>query len=214
MTEYDYIKSPCSVDRLTQEIQQSSIIIALDHINLLGSTLSIFFKSDLPASDKSTLDTLVSNHNGIPLPNNQSQLVNINSPLPPISAKTIVVNGITKNIFKRFTGISQPLNQGSNTFMWTQANFPWVKFLGVEVIGAELGDTCDLYVLDTTTGTYSGVPNYQLNQFGFTVNVGPSFYKRESSFDADMYQGLQIKFVYNSVSAKTVYINFDMNEVK
>ena len=127
------------------------------------------------------------------------------------TAKTLS-NG--KSLYKRFTGISQTLTSGSNTFAWTQASFPWVKFVGIEVIGAELGDTCSLYVLDTSTGTYSGHANYPLNQFGFTANIAPGFYNNTSSYDADLYQNLQIKFVYTSVSAKTIYINFDMNEVK
>lgn len=67
MTEYDYTKSPVAIDRLTQEIQQSSITIALDHINLYGTSLSIFFRSDLPTEDKSALDTIVAAHDGTPL---------------------------------------------------------------------------------------------------------------------------------------------------
>lgn len=134
--------------------------------------------------------------------------------LPAFAAKTLVISGVTKNLFKRFTGISQALSAGSNTFTWTQATFPWVKFLGLEVIGAELGDTCDLYVLDTATGTYSGHANYTLNQFAFAANIRPAFYKHVSEYDADLFQNLQFKFVYNSVSGKTIYINFDMNEVK
>ena len=129
----------------------------------------------------------------------------------PFSSKTLA-NG--KSLYKRFAGISQVLTAGSNTFTWQQSSYPWAKFLGIEVIGAELGDTCDLYVLDTPSGTYSGVPNYPLNQFAFSANVAPSYYRHISEYDADIRQNLQIKFVYNSVSAKTLYINFDMNEVK
>jgi hypothetical protein len=136
---------------------------------------------------------------------------------PPHSAfasKTIVINGVTKSLFKRFTGTSFPLSAGTNTCTWTQSAFPWVKFLGIEVIGAELGDTCDLYVLDTSTGTYSGHANYPLNQFAYGANLAPGYYRHVSEYDSDMYQNLQIKFIYNSVSAKMIYINFDMNEVK
>ena len=80
MTEYDYTKSPCAVDRLTQEIQTSSIITALDHINLLGSALSIFFKDALSEGDVTTLDTLVTNHGGQPLPQNTPTLVQTTAP--------------------------------------------------------------------------------------------------------------------------------------
>lgn len=213
MTQYDYTKSPVAIDSLSQQIQQSSILTALDHINLLGNALSVFFKADLSVNDLATLDTLVANHNGVPLSSNQTQIVAVSS-APAFAAKTVVVNGVTKSLFKRFTGISQALTAGANTFTWTQANFPWVKFLGLEVINGEVGDTCDLYVLDTATGTYSGHANYPLNQFAFTANVAPNFYRHVSEYDSDMYQNLQIKFVYNSVSAKTIYLNFDMNEVK
>lgn len=135
----------------------------------------------------------------------------ISSQIQPFASK-ILSNG--KSLFKRFTGISQPLTSGSNTFSWTQSIFPWVKFLGLEVLGGELGDTCDLYVLDTSTGTYSGYPNAVLNRFAFSANIAPNYYKHISEYDADMFQNLQIKFVYNSISSKTLYINFDMNEVK
>lgn len=131
--------------------------------------------------------------------------------LQAFASKTLT-NG--KNLFKRFTGASFPLVSGSNTFTWTQANYSLVKFVGVEVINAEIGDICSVYVLDTVTGTYSGIPNYPLNQFAYSANVSPNFYKYVSQYDSDLYQGLQIKFVYTSASIKTVYINFDMNEVK
>src|ERR1035437_2693292 len=77
MTEYDYSKTPCSIDRLTQEIQRSIIVTALDHINLFGDSLSIFFKTDISDNDKSTLDAIVIAHTGTPLPENVIQTVNI-----------------------------------------------------------------------------------------------------------------------------------------
>jgi len=70
MTQYDFTKTPVAVDRLTQEIQQSSIITALDHISMLGSALSIFFKADLSTDDQTTLSTIITNHSGLPLPQN------------------------------------------------------------------------------------------------------------------------------------------------
>ena len=119
-----------------------------------------------------------------------------------------------KKLYKRLIGVAESLTAGANTIIWVQSDFPWTKFVGLEIIGAELGDTCDLYVLDTSTGTYSGVPNLTLNKFAFTANIAPGFYKRVSEYDADLFQNLQIKIEYNSVSAKTLYVNFDLNEVK
>jgi hypothetical protein len=134
--------------------------------------------------------------------------------MPAFANKKLNVNGVQKSLFKRVVGISQAVTQGETEFSWTQSMYPWAKFLGIEVIGGETGDSCSLFVLDTAEGTYSGVPNYPLNQFGFSVNISKDFYKRIAEYDADIYQGLQLKFVYNSVSDKNVYMNFDLNEVR
>ena len=55
-------------DRLIQEISVSSITIALDHLDTDPIQASIYFKSILPDADKSTLDSIIANHSGQPLP--------------------------------------------------------------------------------------------------------------------------------------------------
>jgi len=119
-----------------------------------------------------------------------------------------------QSLYKRITGTSKSMQQGSNTFSWVQSAYSHVKFTAIEVINAEIGDTCNLVVLDTSTGTYSGIPSAPLNQFAFNINLCPQFYRYQSEFDADIYQNLQIQIVYNSVSPKTVYFNLDFNQVK
>ena len=119
----------------------------------------------------------------------------------------------TKKIFARTTGLQFALSAGSNTFSYT-ATLPWAKITGVEVIGAETLDYVDFKVRDSASGSYSGVPNYMLNQFGFAVNVPKDYYKREATFDADLYQGMVLEFIYNSVSVKSIGINLIMVEVK
>jgi hypothetical protein len=119
----------------------------------------------------------------------------------------------TKKIYARTTGLQFVLAAGANTVTYT-ATLPWVKITGVEVIGAETLDFVDFKVKDTAAGTYSGVPNYMLNQFGFAVNVPKDYYKREATFDADLYQGMVLEFIYTSVSAKTIGVNLIMAEVK
>lgn len=68
MTEYQFTKTPCAVDRLEKEIKDSTIAVALDHITLFGSALSVFFKAGLSSAEQTTLSTLVTNHGGTPLP--------------------------------------------------------------------------------------------------------------------------------------------------
>lgn len=77
MSQYDYTKTPCSIDRLTLEIQQSAIITALDHISLLGDSVSIFFKAALSSGDESVLNTIISAHDGTPLPENSTTNVKL-----------------------------------------------------------------------------------------------------------------------------------------
>lgn len=119
----------------------------------------------------------------------------------------------TKKLYARNTGFQQALSIGANTITYT-ASIPWVKITGVQVVNCEALDYVDFKVYDSSTGTYSGVPNYLLNQFGFSVNLPKDFYDRQSPFDADLYAGMVLKIEYNSVSAKTVGINLIMSEVK
>lgn len=126
-------------------------------------------------------------------------------------ASKVLLSG--KSLFKREHGVRASLSSGSNDILFT-VPYAWVKMIGVEVIGGELGDYVDFYVLDSSTGTYSGTANYTLNQFGFEVNIAPDEYEENSSYDADLYIGMQLKLVYHSVSAKQVGVNFNLNEVK
>jgi len=126
-------------------------------------------------------------------------------------ASKILPNG--KKLYKREHGIQASVAVGANTILFT-IPYPWVKIIGLEILFGEKLDTCDLMILDSTSGTYSGVPNYQLNQFGYNVNIAADLYEEESAYDADLYQGMQIKIVYNSQSAKTIGLNFNLSEVK
>lgn len=137
---------------------------------------------------------------------NKSQMQQISA----FSAKTLA-NG--KRLYKRVHGFQTTLNAGVNDILFT-IPYAWVKIIGLELMGGELLDTVDFFVLDSSSGTYSGVPNYTLNQFGFSVNVSAGNYASVCNYDADLYFGMQIKIVYTSVSNKTVGINLNLNEVK
>jgi len=67
MTTYSYVKQ-VDIPRLTLEIQQSNITIVLDHITTVGTNVDIVFRADLSVGEKTTLDTIVENHSGLPLP--------------------------------------------------------------------------------------------------------------------------------------------------
>jgi hypothetical protein len=128
----------------------------------------------------------------------------------PFASKTLP-NG--KKLYKREHGIQAAVAVGTTDVLFT-IPYPWVKLIGIEILYGTTLDTCNLMILDSTTGTYTTIPNYKLNQFGFNVNVEPDSYSEESAYDADLYVGMQIKVEYTTTTAKTIAINFNINEVK
>jgi hypothetical protein len=136
-----------------------------------------------------------------------------NRPVSVTAASFTAKNLGTKKLFARNTGAQYQVVTGANVLTYT-ATYPQVKMIGVEVVGCEALDTGSMKVYDTAQGTYSGVANALLNQFGYSINLPKDFYRREAAFDADLYQGMVVKIEYNSVSNKTVGINFIMNELK
>jgi len=135
------------------------------------------------------------------------------SSIPPFGAKSQVIGGVLKKFYARNTGLQYDLTTGSNDINFT-IPFPWVKIIGIECIGGEILDTAELRVYDNALGTYSGVPDALLNQFGYTLNMAKDYYARSSPFDADLYQGMILKITYVSISDKRVGMNIIMNEVK
>lgn len=129
--------------------------------------------------------------------------------LPPYADKFL--GGM--RIYRRVHGIRFLLSEGENDLVWS-VPYDWAKITGVEVVGGETLDIASFYVLDSSSGIVSGIPNFTLNQFGFNVNISSGFYESRSKYDADLYKGLQLKIAYTSVSAKTIGINFVLDEVK
>jgi len=65
----DFPNKKVSIDRLTQEIQKSPIVIAIDYLNKSGDICDIYFKDSLTAGDNLILDGIISVHDGTPLEN-------------------------------------------------------------------------------------------------------------------------------------------------
>lgn len=74
ITDYQYDKQ-IDVGRIIQEIQQSCIVTALDHITTVGTIDDIWFKDVLSDIDKTTLDTIVINHIPTPLSDGPREVV-------------------------------------------------------------------------------------------------------------------------------------------
>lgn len=117
-------------------------------------------------------------------------------------------------LYSRTEGKSFALTAGVNDAL--DFNVPWnnAKLTGLEIIGGEIGDKVELKVRDDPSGTISTVADAVLNQFGYSVNVAKDFYRRESQYDADLIKDMKIELEYDSVSAKTIYVNYVLHEVK
>lgn len=66
-----------NVDRLSKEIRESDITVALDYVNASDSDCDVFFKAELSQVDLDILDALILNHVPSPLPELSIQEVNI-----------------------------------------------------------------------------------------------------------------------------------------
>jgi len=135
-----------------------------------------------------------------------NKIVNNNS---PFASK--IVNG--KKLYERNHGKAFTVTASTNTLEFV-IPYPTCKITGIEIINGEAGDKISMYIIDDASGTYSTIPNYTLNQFGFDVYVGKDQYKKESKYDADLYIGMKVKIIYTSVSVKDIYINYNLHELK
>jgi len=120
MTTYTYTKTPVNIDRLTLEIHESTITIILDHIDLLGSELSIFFKANLSNDEKTTLDTIVANHSGEPIPDTYVQKVDV----------TNIMNNIQVGSWENFKSIA--VKKGQLSLLQYEATSDYYRIFFVE----------------------------------------------------------------------------------
>jgi len=88
---------------LTEQIQQSSVIVALDYIETYDDTCDIWFKAPLSAGDVTVLDGIVATHSGEPSPN-PAQLVQLDGPLEADKKPVIVVSPATTGMLTFLTG--------------------------------------------------------------------------------------------------------------
>lgn len=139
---------------------------------------------------------------------------------PPFASK--ILDG--KKLFKRIHGVSIVANPGNNVIEFV-VPYNQAKINCLEIIGGDIGDYCDFEVYDTPTGLIQqsmGVPaglvnsNLMLNQFGFNVYVRKDFYEQKSEYDADLIKDmkLEVHFFNAGQVAKTVAVNFLLNELK
>lgn len=121
-----------------------------------------------------------------------------------------------RKITRRTRGFSLSLDT-SGTAQSATFTIPYTSCLltATEIVNAIAGDSFKFEVLDTSAGTVSGIPNYSLNTFGQDVYASKDFYRAQSSYDAELFGGLQIKVTCtpcDSVS-RNVFFNLELHEL-
>lgn len=129
-------------------------------------------------------------------------------------AKKIHTDG--RKVTRRTRGFALSLD-GSGNPQSSSFTIPFVSCLltATEVINAVAGDRLKFEVLDTSTGAVSTIPNYSLNSFGEDVYPANEFYRASSNYDAELFQGLQIKITVTPTDtiARSIYFNLELHEL-
>jgi hypothetical protein len=131
------------------------------------------------------------------------------------------IDSTGKKLFSRVTGLSKVVVLAGQTHVFNY-EIPYIecKFDEVEIIGCKMHDTAVLKILDTTdpahANSYSGVSNFQLNQFGFSVNLCDGFHVFEGKYPSTLVQGLIISVEYTNLSGSdtSVSLNLRLHELK
>lgn len=126
------------------------------------------------------------------------------------SSKTIGL----KKLFRRKHGYTIQIVGGVGVLR-VACPYDVAKINEIEIVNCEIGDEIDLSVLDKAVGPVTGVPNLNLNQFGFAVKLPSDIYRDVSNYDADIIKNFQIELTFRSTTqTKNVGVNIVFHEVK
>lgn len=201
--------------KLMTDIVSSSITASPLSVSTRGDEIEISFSSELSSSEQATLLTLLNAHDGTPesevLPPAEVKIVE-EVASAPFASKTLS-NG--QKLFKRVHGVYKTVSANSSGTVRFTVPYLQAKINGLEIVGANHGDTANFNVYDNAAGTVSTIPNYKLNQFGFNVCLKPVFHKEESQYDADVIQGmvLELEFTNSQNSETLIGANFILHEL-
>ena len=121
-----------------------------------------------------------------------------------------------KSLFKREHGVVVNCTEGTNEFAFT-VPYAHCKMNEASIVWQPAGCIANFEVFDDASGTYSTVPNYKLNQFGYNVGIAKDSHLSTCKYDADVYFGMVIKCTITcptGMAAQDICVNFILNELK
>lgn len=127
----------------------------------------------------------------------------------PFGSKTLPDG---KKLYRRKHGYTFSQTAGTVTHEIV-VPYAFCKTNHAELVGCPEVCLANFKVLDTAEGTYSGVPNALLNQFGFDVNVAKDAFRDIAEYEADLYTGMRIVIELTSATAFTFGVNIVFHEV-
>ena len=211
----DTSNSMLNSQTLEESIQESSIVPIIQRIDTNGDVMSLVFDINLSTEEQTTLTNIVNSHDGSPTPEETAPaevkiIEEVES--PPFAAKVLSTG---HKLFKRVHGVQTTVTANSSGSLELVVPYVQCKITGIEIIGAEVGDTSNFNVYDNAAGTISTIPNLKLNQFGFNVNMAKTYHREESAYDADLIQGmkLEVEFTNSENINKLVCVNFILHEL-
>lgn len=214
----DTLDRKVNSNKLTREIQQSNIIIALDHIDTTGDILDIWFKDSLSVEDSNILSGVVSAHDGIPLePEPQITKTRIiSSDKLPDDQSTTVFDGHFQNDENILVIVS-----GTNPTIWENDLEYAVEPMAAEIYIPEsdsnwqYGDTADFILIPPSDGIIGTLVN--------SSSMGQNIIHGDKTVIANIRNGFFIKigseekdYQIKSVDYETGQINLfeNLNENK
>jgi hypothetical protein len=134
--------------------------------------------------------------------------------IPPFAMKYLSTG---EALFKRVHGMGELiLDAGEIGDFEFQVPYPWCKLEGIQIM--DQADKCqaELFIEDSDEGIYSGYSRYELNQFGFDVEIPKENFEKKSSYDSDLFFGMYVVLQITNTSnqTQTIRANVELDEVR
>ena len=188
-------------DKLDDEIRSSAIVTSLTGVTVSGGSISINFQADLSAGDETVLTGIVNSHDGVPGPNDPTE-VHV-SGQPPFADKEIP----GYKLYRRVHGQTKTLAASGTTEVTLTVPYTLCKIDEIQMYWFPEGVVSDFTVEHPIAGV--------LSQHGFTVPVAKDYAEDCSEYDATLQAGLILKmtFTNNGGTTKDIGVAFVLHEM-
>lgn len=199
----DTANAKLAADALKKEIEDSSIVIALDYIAALGDILDVYMKDSLSTGDETTLNNTVSAHTGVGLDADPETVTVSNE--TPVHTFALAEGS---NLRARLIGIHKNATATKNTITNIDWEIPQVSYLGqnkqtymdgiiFKATDSVDGDRMSFQVVDVDGDVYPA--GTVLDEFGKDWPVIPDEKEIIRLYKAKLIPGFYIRIVYDSI---------------